>query len=70
MTVRGTRGVANIVDDDERSVTIGFDQSDYTVMEGESVEVCVWMTAGSVGQPFSVQVSTELSSNINISELI
>ena len=70
MTVRGTGGVVEISDDDAEKVTIGFEKKDYIVTEGESVDVCVWMTAGSVGQPVTIQVSTGLSSNINYCELI
>lgn len=68
--VRGTRGVVEISDDDMEKVTIGFEKKDYIVTEGESVDVCVWMTAGFIGQPITVHVGTGRSSTINYCELI
>lgn len=61
-------GSAEIRDNDGKAVAIGFEQIEYTVMEGGSIDVCVWMTSGAVDQPFTIQVSTELTSNINPSE--
>ena len=63
--IRNNTGVAMIQDNDEGSVEVGFDRSTYTVVEGESVEVCVWMTAGRVGQPFVVNATTVLTSSIS-----
>lgn len=65
VAVRNATGVAQISDNDEQSVVVGFDQSSYTVVEGDSVRVCVEMMAGAVGQPFTVNASTVLSSSIN-----
>ena len=63
--IRNNTGVAMIQDNDEGSVEVGFDRDTYTVVEGESVEVCVWMTAGRVGQPFVVNATTVLTSSIS-----
>ena len=65
VTIRNATGVAMIQDNDEGTVEVGFDRGTYTVVEGESVEVCVWMTAGWVGQPFVVNVTTVLTSTIS-----
>ena len=66
--IRGTRGVVQIADNDEQAVTIGFESSRYYVMESESVEVCLWMTAGGVGQPMSVIAFTGQTASINPGE--
>ena len=63
--VRNATGMVVIQDNDEESVEVGFDRDTYTVVEGESVEVCVWVTAGQVGQPFVVNVTTVLTSSIS-----
>ena len=69
VTFRGRSGVAEIHDNDESSVRIGFDSESYVVMEGDSFDVCVWNTGVRVGQPFTIRVRTALSSSIFYCEL-
>ena len=70
VTISSATGVAEITDNDEERVEVGFEFENYEVMEGESIEVCMWRTAGFIGQPFTIQVSTRATSTINNSKLI
>ena len=70
VTIQGApRGVIEILDNDEQAVIIGFEYSEYTIMEGESIEACMWMTGAPVGQPFSFTFLTGQTSSINQCEL-
>ena len=40
---------------------IGFTQKDYTVTEGQTVNICVEMTAGNASQPIEVLVRVDRS---------
>ena len=70
VTIQGTRGIIEITDNDEEAVTIGFEHSEYYVMESESIDVCMWITTAGVGQPFSVTVFTGQTSSISLSETL
>ena len=70
VTIQGApRGVIEIMDNDEEAVIIGFEHREYTVMEGESIEACMWMTGAQVGQAFDLTISTEQTSSISRCEL-
>ena len=63
--VGARRGEIEIVDNDERAVTIEFEHSDYYVMENDSIVACVLLTGARVGQPFTVTVFTGQTSSIS-----
>ena len=70
VTIEGAlRGEVRIADNDEQAVIIGFEHSEYTVLESESVTACVWMTGAQIGQPFTATIYTAHTSTINRGQL-
>ena len=70
VTIEGAlRGEVRIADNDEQAVIIGFEHSEYTVLESESITACVWMTGAQIGQPFTATIYTAHTSTINRGQL-
>ena len=63
------RGEIEIVDNDEKAVTIEFEHREYYIMENDSIEACVWLTGARVGQSFTITVFTGRTSSISYGEL-